>query len=217
MNENDYKVIAQQLRKPSGEIGLKVAQKMNLSNELMNLVTIEKLNPKPLDHILELGMGNGLFVRKILEKEESIKYCGCDISELMIKEAEINNAFFIKKGQASFVLRKKSTLPFENNTFNKIFTINTLYFWDTPKHQLSEIKRVLKEAGELFISIRPKKVLEQYPFTKYGFTKYSEEDACNLLIEHGFKIIEVVKKEETNTDMLNNVVDREILVIHSKM
>ncbi|MBK7811139.1 MAG: hypothetical protein IPI50_07870 [Saprospiraceae bacterium] len=63
MDEQTLKEIAKQLRQPSGEFATQVGQKMNEGNLHINLNTIEALNLQKGDHILEIGMGNGFFVK----------------------------------------------------------------------------------------------------------------------------------------------------------
>lgn len=74
MTEEQLKNIALQLRKPEGDWGIEMGEKMNVGNKFINLHTIDVLNPKANDVILEIGMGNGFFVKDIfkLEKYNSI-------------------------------------------------------------------------------------------------------------------------------------------------
>jgi ubiquinone/menaquinone biosynthesis C-methylase UbiE len=142
LTEEEIKAIAAQLRKPDGELGTQVAQIMNVGNQPMNLHTLAVLNPQPLDNILEIGMGNGFFVKNILRLDDSIKYTGCDYSELMVKESIQNNREFVENGRAKFYWSNINNLPFENSIFNKIFTINTFYFWENVSIVLGSHKKV---------------------------------------------------------------------------
>ena len=78
MSENELKSLAVQLRKPEGSLGIEVGRMMNKRNKLMNLATIDQLEIQPNDKILEIGMGNGFFVKYILKKDETVRYIGCD-------------------------------------------------------------------------------------------------------------------------------------------
>lgn len=147
MDEEILKTIAGQLRKPTGEYATQVGEKMNEGNLHINLITIEALNIVPEDNILEIGMGNGYFVKNILSIDKSIKYTGCDYSEIMVEECNKQNETFITTGQAKFIIADAKELPFGNETFDKVFSINTIYFWDNPNIVLAEIVRVLKSKG----------------------------------------------------------------------
>ena len=63
----DFRTIASQLRLPEGAIGKEVGANMNKGNRLMNLEAIKHLGISENDNILEIGMGNGFFVKDILD------------------------------------------------------------------------------------------------------------------------------------------------------
>lgn len=201
MHEEFLKEIASQLRQPHGEHANEVGERMNKGNELMNLSAINLLNAQPNDVILEIGMGNGFFVKDILALASAIHYIGCDFSEEMVKAAILHNQEFINSGQAKFFLASADSLPFESPSFNKIFTVNTLYFWENPPLILNEIKRVLKSEGQLLIAIRPKAIMEQYAFTQYGFTMYTKEELCDLLSDNGFRVTQIVEEQEPDQEI----------------
>ena len=201
MDEEKLKTIAAQLRQPSGEYAIEVGKKMNEGNHDINLYTIKALNLKPGDNILEIGMGNGLFVKNIVQADNSITYTGLDFSEIMIDEADKQNEIFIKSGQVKFILENAEKLPFESELFDKIFSVNTIYFWDQPGLVFSEIHRVLKPGGQIIISIRPKSVMQHYPFTKYGFTMFTKYELQNLLTDNNFRVTTTLEKEEPNLEI----------------
>lgn len=201
MDENTLKHIAQQLRKPEGDAGKKTGEVMNVGNRYINEWTIEMLQVKPKDTILEIGMGNGFFVKNILSIDPSVKYTGCDFSELMVKESEERNKEYVQEGRAKFVLGNAESLPFADEAFTKVFTINTIYFWENKREVLSEFSRVLKSQGILVISLRPKEYMEKYPMVKYGFNLFSEEDVTELLLENDFTPISATEREEPDQDV----------------
>jgi len=213
MHEDFLKEIARQLRQPHGEHATEVGDRMNKGNELMNQLAINLLNPQANDVILEIGMGNGFFVKDILALADAIHYIGCDFSEEMVKAAILHNQEFINNGQAKFFLASADALPFESPTFNKVFTVNTLYFWENPPLVLNEIKRVLKPQGQLLIAIRPKAIMEQYAFTQYGFAMYSKEELCDLLSDNGFKVIQISEEKEPDQEINGETVTVASLIV----
>lgn len=201
MHEEALKELARQLRQPHGENAIEVGERMNKGNELMNLTAINMLEVQASNVILEIGMGNGFFVKDILGLAPAIHYIGCDFSEKMVKEAIAYNKAFIDNHQAKFFVASADSLPFESPTFNKVFTINTLYFWDNPPLILNEIKRVLKPEGQLLIAFRPRWAMEQYPFIQYGFTLYDKEEILTLLSDNGFKVIQILEEQEPDQEI----------------
>ncbi len=217
MNEEESKEIAKQLRQPQGELAIQVGERMNQSNASMNLATIEALHVNPNDTILEIGIGNGFFVKNILSADRSIRYTGCDFSEKMISEASLCNAQFIKDGQAHFYLANVENLPFEKESFDKIFTINTLYFWEDIERVFSEIRRVLRPNGQFFISIRPKSLMDKFSITKFGFKTYSKQDLEALMLLNGFINITVIEKEEAPRLFFGEKMKDEFLIVSARV
>jgi ubiquinone/menaquinone biosynthesis C-methylase UbiE len=213
MDEQSLQQLAAQLRRPDGDAGIQTGDWMNRGNIQMNLDTIEALDASAGDNILEIGMGNGFFVNKIVQKHTSIKYTGADFSEVMIAEANRINAAWINSEQVNFALTDVAAMPFKNESFNKIFTINTIYFWEDAATILTELKRVLQPNGKLLITLRPKRQMINYPFTKYGFHMYSKEEVEQLLIENGFSILKSVEIQEPDFELNGAMVKMESIVV----
>lgn len=182
----DMTEVARQLRQPEGVDGVKMGVQMNKSNRLIYEMTWNFLQMKKEDAILEIGMGNGHFVRELIEKEPSIYYTGIDLSDVMVEEARRENEGI------TFHCAAAEKMPVEDERFNKVFGINVLYFWDQPAVTLKEIHRVLKPEGELILAIRSKTTMQLLPFTDNGFTLYDIETATKLLEENNFRVAEVI-------------------------
>lgn len=216
MDESKFKALAAQLRKPEGEHGIEVGEIMNKGNKDINLFSIEALDVQKGDTILEIGMGNGFFVKNIIEKAESVKYIGCDFSEDMIRQSSENNTNYIENDIADFRLSTAESLPVDSNSIDKIMTVNTIYFWEDKTQILAEFKRVLKPNGKLVIGLRPKHDLETYPMTKYGFNMFTEEDVTTLLQENGFNQTEAINKKEEDKEFLGKMMKVSSLIVIGK-
>jgi ubiquinone/menaquinone biosynthesis C-methylase UbiE len=216
MDEETLKAIAKQLRQPHGDYAIQVGTKMNEGNFHINLYTIEALHLTSGDNILEIGMGNGYFVKNIVSGDNTIKYTGCDFSEIMVEEAIKKNEEYIKAGQVNFQLANANGLPFNNETFDKIFSVNTIYFWENQRATLEEIRRVLKPEGQIVISIRPKSVMEHYPFVKYGFNMFTKDDLISLLSKNNFQVIKTIEKKEPEQEISGEKINVESLIVCAK-
>jgi ubiquinone/menaquinone biosynthesis C-methylase UbiE len=191
----DLQLLAAQLRKPVGEEGKQIGDVMNNGNKLINEWTIAELDLQEFDYVLEIGMGNGYFVKDILVKP-GIRYEGIDYSEIMIGEATKMNHSFIEENKVHFTLATANKMPFADDTFTKIFAVNTIYFWGDAAKELQEIKRVLQSGGRFVLSIRNKESMQHMPFTEYGFVKYTCEELTDVLAKNGFKVINVLEQKE---------------------
>ncbi len=210
----DIQLLAAQLCKPDGEYGKEVGEMMNKGNEHINLWAIDALKLQPNDTLLEIGMGNGFFVKEILAKDGSISYKGFDYSELMVNEALELNKESVEKQRAEFRAGSANKLPYADHSFSKILTVNTIYFWRNAKEELSEIRRVLKRDGSFVIAVRTKDAMKQLPFTEFGFVKYDKQQLETLLKENGFDIFETYQKNEPaitvngHTMQMENIITR---------
>lgn len=212
-SEEDLKNIARQLACPEGEHGIKTGEMMNISNIGMTYASIATLNLKDGESVLEIGHGNGGHIAHLLSQANNLKYVGADISETIIAEAQHINAGFVEKGIVRFQLTDGIQLPFADEQFDKIFTVNTLYFWKNPLEYLKEIKSLLKHNGSFVIAFADKTFMEKLPFTKYGFTLYDLEDVKNLLIKAGLTITHNVKKTEQIKSSAGFMVERDYYVV----
>jgi ubiquinone/menaquinone biosynthesis C-methylase UbiE len=163
--------MAIQLRRPEGEIGIKVGEQMNIGNEHICKNTYLVSNLQENETVLEIGMGNGLFVNEYLSATSNTKYVGVDFSSLMVSESIKNNESLILSKRVTFVEASIEKLPFEDNSFDKIVTANTLYFWPMPKQNTQELLRVLKPEGQLVIGYRHKEFMDKLELANYGFSK----------------------------------------------
>lgn len=174
MDQEKLKILAQNLANPEGEKGIEIGEMMNATNIGMTLESIKALLIEDSEHILEIGHGNAGHVKSILNRAQNIKYTGIDISATMHSEAKrLNEAF---RDQADFVLYDGEKLPFEDNTFDKIFTVNTVYFWKQPVDYLNEVYRVLKKTGIFILTFAQKDFMEKLPFTQFDFTLYNTDE-----------------------------------------
>lgn len=194
MEEKDLKILAQNLGNPQGEKGIEIGEMMNATNIGMTLESIKTLLIEDDEQILEIGHGNAGHLKSILNKAKDLKYIGIDISETMNKEAQNLNAEF--KDQAEFILYEGKKLPFEDEVFDKIFTVNTVYFWENPVDFLNEIYRVLKDSGTFVLTFAQKNFMEKLPFTAYDFKLYNNDELEEIISQSHFKRMKISEKEE---------------------
>jgi SAM-dependent methyltransferase len=209
MEHKKLQELAGQLRKPEGAFEKSVSIQMNETNRGMTSASIDLLNLEAQDEILEIGHGNCGHLNLLFEKEANIRYSGLELSQLMQQEAISLNQHFIDSQKASFHLYDGNKFPFQDQSFNKIFSVNTLYFWDHPAITLAEIRRVLQENGMLLLSFVAKRTLEELQFTHYGFKAYTEKKLKRLLKENQFSLEEWISKKERVMSNTGALVERE--------
>jgi ubiquinone/menaquinone biosynthesis C-methylase UbiE len=194
MENENLKILAQNLANPQGEKGIEIGEMMNATNIGMTLESIKTLLIEDDETVLEIGHGNAGHVKSILNKAQNIQYTGIDISETMHNEAKRLNEEF--KNQAGFVLYEGLKLPFEDKKFDKIFTVNTVYFWKEPIDYLNEIYRVLKDNGTFVLTFGQRDFMEKLPFTKFDFTLYNTDEMEETVSKSHFTRMKISEKEE---------------------
>lgn len=209
--ENELKKLARQLSCPEGEKGKKLAEKMNLNNLPVILNGYSNLQIQNNDHILELGYGNGGLLGYILSLAKDIRYTGLEISPTMHEEAISFNRVYIQAGLAQYFLFDGLSIPLESQTFDKIITINTLYFWENPIFLLKEIVRVLKTNGHFCLTFCDKSFMEKLPFTKNEFQLYDVKAVKDLILGLPFELIQEDHKQDKSISKTGILTDREFI------
>ncbi|QDH78461.1 class I SAM-dependent methyltransferase [Echinicola soli] len=212
-SEEELKAIASQLSHPKGEMGIDVAATMHESNISMTEKAIELLHLENGDKVLELGHGSAMHVSQLLEEQESLHYTGLEVSELMYLEAKKHNIQWIDAGIADFHLYDGEQAPFESGSFDKIFTVNTIYFWKDPLRTAEELERLLADEGSLVIAFAQKRFMEKLPFAQHGFTLYDDADVMELMTEVGLVTLEQSDVTETVKSKAMEEVQREFTVM----
>ncbi|HEU4497522.1 MAG TPA: class I SAM-dependent methyltransferase [Flavobacterium sp.] len=207
LSEQELKELASQLSCPKGEGGIAVAESMNAANGNMISKAMSRIGLHDNHEILEIGPGSGSHVWQLFQKNATVKYTGIDISELMVEQASKLCSGYAFCESAVFELADGKTIDKPDSFFDAVFTVNTLYFWNSPQHYLLEIARVLKSAGQFVLAFIPKHVMVNLPFTRYGFKLYDNESILNLLEGAGFKINEVISETE---EVLSSTGDKKV-------
>jgi ubiquinone/menaquinone biosynthesis C-methylase UbiE len=130
-------------------------------------------------------MGNGKLMSYVLEASPNCRYYGCDYSELMVEESARNNQDLVDTGQLSFHHCHAHDLPIADSSIDRLFSVNTIYFWENPVEILQEFKRVLRPGGKICLGLRPRRLMQHYDFVKYGFNMFEGEDVIELLTSNG--------------------------------
>ncbi|MBV7441516.1 class I SAM-dependent methyltransferase [Weeksellaceae bacterium TAE3-ERU29] len=215
--EQELKEIAAQLKCPNGEKGLKVADNMFQTNTEMLVESLKYLDLQENQKILEIGHGNCKHLQSILSKAENLKYTGLDISDLMNQQAKENNKTEIENGQTEFIIYDGENIPFKENTFDKIVTVNTLYFFKAPINFFSQIAQILKPTGIFVLTFQEKSFLEKLAFTKYNFRLYDIDEALITLEKSGLNPMKEILKQGKVISKLGEEVLRSYYIIPCKL
>jgi ubiquinone/menaquinone biosynthesis C-methylase UbiE len=151
-------LLGKQYRCPTGLLGQAVGNKMVRQHAPETAWTIALLDIKPTDCILEIGFGAGRAIELIAAQIPQCAIAGIDLSPTMVQASRRRNAQAMKAGRADLRRGTVENLPFQDQQFDKIFSIHSLYFWSEPLLAVAEIARVLRPGGLLALTFSPGKV-----------------------------------------------------------
>ena len=103
-------------------------------------------------HALEVGPGPGYLGLEWLKRTQGTRLQGLDISPDMITLAEKNARVYGLSDRVKYACSNAVTMPFDDATFDAVFTNGSLHEWAAPRQIFDEIGRVLKPGGRVFIS-----------------------------------------------------------------
>ena len=190
------KILSYQARKPTGVIGRYLMTRIfNNANADLNALVKETLDIKNTDRLLEIGFGPGKLINEMAEIASEGIVEGIDFSVAMLKEASKANKHHILNGKVRLHNGECRHLPFDNESFDKLCSTNTLYFWNEPDKYFSEMYRMMKPGGKLVIGFRDDKQMGDLNLHEDIFTTYSLDEVVNLLSNAGFSESHITQKE----------------------
>ncbi|MCC7553685.1 MAG: class I SAM-dependent methyltransferase [Methanobacteriaceae archaeon] len=189
-------------RKPKGELGSQLLDRMNESHENLAIWGAGHLDIKETDYILDIGCGGGVNIERFAKIATSGKVCGIDYSEVSVDKSRKLNKKAIDEGIVEVQEASVSDLPYEDNTFDIITAFETVYFWEDFLKDLKEIRRVLKPGGS-FLICNEAYISREYPEEYHkkfidilDMKVYSEDEFKDYLLKADFVNIEMDTRDE---------------------
>ena len=155
-----------------------------------------------LDHVefsdgmvmLDIGCGGGATLKRLLKRSPEGMVYGIDISEESVVKAKnvnkqlLNKQVFVQQGSAN-------RLPWEDQKFDVVTAVETVYFWPNLPQCFQEVKRVLKPGGQFAIMLEVIEGDSIWTNVVEGMTVYSPEMLKDMLEQAGFGDVEVFRKK----------------------
>lgn len=179
-------LVARQLGRPSGRVGRLVGPILNRANRTINTDAVELLDVAPHHDALDVGFGGGVGLVELQRRAQHGFVAGLELSEEMVRQAERRFRREVAGGRMEIRRGKVEALPFDDGRFDRVVSVNTIYFWPDPAAAASELRRVLRPGGRVVLALRPKEQMEKLPTSRHGFRLFSETDLTELLKGAGF-------------------------------
>ncbi len=140
---------------PRGPLGRVGGAIMARSTGKRNEWTLSFLDIQRDDRILEVGCGPGALIRSLAAKATAGFVAGIDLSPTMLQQASKRNAQAIREGRARLEVGSATALPFEEASFDKALSANSVPFWPDQEAGVREMWRVLRPGGVIAIILQP--------------------------------------------------------------
>jgi len=158
--------------------------------------TIQRMNLRPGERVLDLGCGSGwatrLLARIVGEGPEGFgQVVGVDVSDEMIRVARVESKDF---ENVMYVWGSATQIPWEENFFDKVLSVESFYYYPDQERALAELFRVMAPKGRLFILIN---LYKDNPYSLQWVDKLkvlvhvrSAAEYVELLKQHAFESVE---------------------------
>ncbi len=117
---------------------------------------VELLEIEPSDAVLEVGSGPGVGLELAAAKVREGRVVGVDPSATMLEMAQRRNRALIEAGRVELRRGTVAKLPYQDATFDKAMTMNSLHLWPDPVAGLKEVRRTLRADGRGHHSFFPR-------------------------------------------------------------
>jgi SAM-dependent methyltransferase len=104
----------------------------------------------PSETILDAGSGGGWLVRELASNVPQGRVTGMDLSDEMVGRARRNSSTV---HNVEFVVGSVDAIPRATNSFDKVVSVESAYYWPDPSAGIREIFRVLRPGGSAWILI----------------------------------------------------------------
>lgn len=171
MAESESEAKQGQAGKPSGWVGRLFGRIMAWHNAPDNAWTLSLWRIANGERVLEIGFGPGRAIESVVRTCPGAQVAGIDHSATMLAMASARNRAAIARGQVALTRGSVAQLPFSAACFDKVYSINCIYFWPDAVAGLREIHRVLKPGGRVAITVRDKRREAYRPFSADKLTE----------------------------------------------
>jgi len=179
---------SRQFSHPKGWLGYIAGRLMAYGNREINRWTLSLLDIGPKDRVLEIGFGPGVALAEVTQIAQGGFVAGIDPSEAMLKQAGKRNQKAIREGRLELKLGAVSALPYPDEYFDKVFSVNVIQFWPNPIEDLKEMRRVLKKGGTVAATLQPRWTRDETMIDEIG------REMVNQFSAAGFGNVRMFKK-----------------------
>ena len=185
-----------QCARPEGSLGRAMLCFMNYTHAPLTNWGLKFVNVQDGWTMLDVGCGGGFTIRRLLKRSKDAQVYGIDISEESVTKARQVNAEVLDK-QVYVTQGSAEQLPYNDEMFDLVTAVETVYFWPNLPDCLQEVRRVLKPGGKFAIMVEVVDSDSKWTSIVDGMTAYTPEQLKTLLDDAGFIQTEIHRKKPT--------------------
>ena len=136
---------------PTGEAGRAMLERMNDSHGPMTQWALSHLQFGEKDWVLDIGCGGGACIARLSTMVKDGTFVGIDYAKTSVEATRQFNQALIDAGKLEVIEASVSDMPFADDTFDKIVTVESYYFWPDFETDMQEVYRVLKPSGHFLL------------------------------------------------------------------
>lgn len=192
-----HQYMAGQLANPRGWFGrIYMSRWLNKANRTMNALTLKMLDIQAGEHILEIGFGGGDLLLQMLHHAGRPQLNGIDVSDDMVRHTRRRLSAFIPSDRLALYQGQVEKMPFDDARFDRICSVNTIYFWANMERALQECRRALRNDGMLVLCFNDPEELKKWPGHVHGFRLMGVIELQVLLRNAGFDKIRLRSEQD---------------------
>ncbi|XP_076457475.1 uncharacterized protein LOC143291478 [Babylonia areolata] len=196
-------IAARQVRLPTrGVWGWMTFNFLKYKNDGLEKNAVRLSAIEPHHKVLEIGFGPGLGIQHALQyvKDGPGKVCGVDLSPYMVEKAATRLRAPIKEGKVELVQGNVMDIPYDNDTFHRVFHCNAFFYWPNMQDALQEINRVMKPGG-MMVTVTNHRFIQRSQ--EKGFLDYGDPDPLKYvcgLEKSGFQDVRIEYFDESSVN-----------------
>jgi SAM-dependent methyltransferase len=186
---------------PQGRMGRAMLKFMNLCHAPLTNWGLSRIDFADGWTMLDIGCGGGATLRRLLKRSDGSRVYGIDISEESVAKAKkvnekvLDKQVFVQQGSAE-------SLPYEDEKFDLVTAVETVYFWPNLPGCFAEVLRVLKSGGRFAIMIEVVSADSKWTDLVDGMKSYSPEELQQMLDKAGFVQTEIHRRKPSYASII---------------
>ncbi len=160
--------------------------------------TLAIMDLKPGERVLDLGCGAGwasrMIAKAVANGNQPGQVVGLDVADEMIRRARAGSANY---DNVMFVVGSAQQIPWEENFFDKVLSVESFYYYSDQERALAELFRVMAPKGELYILINLYRdnhySLRWVEELQVPVQVHSEQEYIEMLKRHTFEEVRAVR------------------------